>query len=118
MSKHTNDDEENEEYEEKKRGYGSGFLAGILMGGLAGAAVALIMAPHSGPQTRALLMDKGYEIKDQVDEKVHHARSQAEGVVEDVKGKARKIENNVQAATRAAQAAWRDQENTPEVLAS
>ena len=103
---------------QNKGGYGLGFMAGMLMGGLAGAAVALVMAPQSGPQTRALIMDKSIEIKGQVDETVHHARSQAEGVVEDVKGKARQIENNVQAATRAAQAAWREQENSPEVIAS
>lgn len=101
---------------ENKGGKGMGFLAGLVCGGLAGATVALIMAPQSGPQTRTLLTDKGIEIKEQVAESVQHARSQAEGAVEDVKGRVRQVEQSAQAAGRAAQAAWRD-ENSKAVAA-
>jgi gas vesicle protein len=101
---------------DNKGSKGLGFLAGLVFGGLAGATVALIMAPQSGPQTRSLLADKSIEIKEQVAESVHHVRSQAEGAVEDVKGRVRQVEQSAQAATRAAQAAWRE-ENSKAVAA-
>ncbi len=98
------------------------FLRGLIVGGAVGAGVALILAPRSGPDTRARLMDKGIEIKEQVEhqvkhtrsqaeEAIHHARSQAEGAIEDARNKARQLEQNTRAATRAAQEAWRENNN-------
>jgi gas vesicle protein len=40
------------------------FLAGFVIGGLIGAGVALLMAPQSGEETRALIADKGIELRD------------------------------------------------------
>ena len=40
------------------------FLAGFLIGGLVGAAVALLMAPQSGEETRKYIADKSIELKD------------------------------------------------------
>ena len=39
------------------------FLAGFVLGGLAGAAAALIMAPQSGEETRAQMVAKGDEFR-------------------------------------------------------
>lgn len=94
---------------EEKKNYGPLFLAGMAFGGLAGAVVALVMAPKSGPETRAMLMDKGIEIRDQVDQSVRHARSEAEGKVADVRGRIQQLQNSSYAATRAAQDAWREE---------
>jgi gas vesicle protein len=44
------------------------FLAGFLIGALVGAAAALLLAPHSGEETRILIRDKGIELKDQAGE--------------------------------------------------
>lgn len=41
------------------------FLAGFLVGGLVGAAVALVLAPQSGDETRAQLRQKGIELREQ-----------------------------------------------------
>ncbi len=40
------------------------FFAGLIVGGLVGAAVALLTAPQSGEETRTLLHDRGIELKD------------------------------------------------------
>jgi gas vesicle protein len=40
------------------------FFAGIVLGAVLGAAVALLYAPQSGPETRRLVKDKALEIKE------------------------------------------------------
>jgi gas vesicle protein len=40
------------------------FLAGFVIGGLIGAGVALLMAPQSGEETRALIGEKSIELRD------------------------------------------------------
>ena len=42
-----------------KSGDFGAFLAGFLVGGLIGAATALLMAPQSGEETRTLIQEKG-----------------------------------------------------------
>ncbi|MGH2607283.1 MAG: YtxH domain-containing protein, partial [Anaerolineales bacterium] len=44
------------------------FFSGFVIGGLVGAAVALLMAPQSGEETRHMIRDKGIELKDQVEQ--------------------------------------------------
>ena len=39
------------------------FLAGFVIGGLVGAAVALILAPRSGSEIRSQLMERGEELR-------------------------------------------------------
>jgi gas vesicle protein len=44
------------------------FLAGFVIGGLIGAAVALLTAPQSGEQTRQMIADKSIELRDRAAE--------------------------------------------------
>ena len=44
------------------------FLAGFIIGGLVGAAVALVMAPQSGEETRTQLAERSVEWRNYVDE--------------------------------------------------
>lgn len=53
------------------------FLAGFILGGLVGAAVAMIMAPSSGPETRKQLVDKGIELRGLAETRMQEARVQA-----------------------------------------
>jgi gas vesicle protein len=57
---------------------GAEFFAGIVIGGLVGAALALLLAPQSGEETRAQIRDKSLEIKDRAEVGVLEARQMAQ----------------------------------------
>jgi gas vesicle protein len=57
---------------------GAEFFAGLVIGGLVGAALALLLAPQSGEETRAQLRDKSLEFKDRAEEGVLEARHRAQ----------------------------------------
>ena len=54
-----------------------GFIAGLLMGGIAGALVMLLLAPQSGKKTRAKVQQKSSELREQTTEVVEDALKQA-----------------------------------------
>jgi len=54
-----------------------GLLAGLLIGGLAGAAAMLLLAPQSGKKTRAKIQQKSAELRNQTVETVEDAVAQA-----------------------------------------
>lgn len=64
------------------------FLAGFVIGGLVGAATALLLAPQSGEETRMVIRDKSIELKDKATETAEEARKRAEHVAEEAKTKA------------------------------
>jgi gas vesicle protein len=55
-----------------------GFLIGLIVGGLVGAAVALLYAPQSGEETRATIREKSIELKDQANVQATNLRDQAQ----------------------------------------
>jgi gas vesicle protein len=57
-------------------------LAGLALGGLVGSASGLLFAPQSGKRTRELLRDKGFQFKDQVEQKAADMRDNAEQVTQ------------------------------------
>lgn len=61
------------------------FLAGFVIGGLVGAAAALLLAPQSGEDTRVLLRDKGIELKDRAVETAEDTRVRAEEALEEAR---------------------------------
>jgi gas vesicle protein len=54
------------------------FLIGVILGGLVGAAVALLYAPQSGEETRAAIRDKSIELKEQAAEQATYLKEQAQ----------------------------------------
>jgi gas vesicle protein len=66
------------------------FLAGFILGGLVGAAVAMIMAPSSGQETRKQIVDRGLELRNRTESKLEEARKRAEEMSGDVKTRAEK----------------------------
>lgn len=64
------------------------FMSGLLMGGLIGSAIALLMAPQSGEETREMLKEKGVEIKDKTSESLDAAYKRAEITARDARVRA------------------------------
>lgn len=70
----------------RKGKFGS-WVTGILFGTLVGGTVALLMAPQSGMQTRAVLAQRGNEIRDRTKDMVGDARSRVVEIAEDTRGR-------------------------------
>jgi gas vesicle protein len=66
----------------------SAFLAGFVIGGLVGAATALLLAPQSGEETRTIIREKSIELKDKAGETAAEARTRAEKAYADAAAKA------------------------------
>lgn len=81
------------------------FVAGFLIGGLVGAATALLMAPQSGEETRAIIQEKSIELKDAATTAAEDAIARAEAAAADarayadeMKAKAEEAIANIQQA--------------------
>lgn len=57
---------------------GALFFAGLVMGGLVGAGLALLLAPQSGEEIRSQIRDKSFELKDGAVEGLAEARHRAQ----------------------------------------
>jgi len=64
------------------------FLAGFFIGGMIGAAVALLLAPQSGEDTRTLIREKSIELKDKATETADEALQRAEKTLEEARTRA------------------------------
>ena len=58
------------------------FFAGLVLGGLIGAGVALLYAPQSGEETRILIKDKSIELKDTTVEKAAELQEKGKAAYE------------------------------------
>lgn len=54
------------------------FLAGFVIGGLVGAAAALVLAPQSGSETRSQLVGMGQDLRQVGTDSVHQVRDSAD----------------------------------------
>jgi gas vesicle protein len=64
------------------------FLVGFIVGGLSGAVVALLFAPQSGEETRALIKDKSIELRDRAQMSAEEAIARAEAAAADARARA------------------------------
>jgi gas vesicle protein len=61
------------------------FAAGLALGGIIGAGVALLLAPQSGEEARSMIAEKSNDLKGQVSDKVNEAREVAQQQVDTAK---------------------------------
>ena len=64
------------------------FLVGFIVGGLSGAVVALLFAPQSGEEPRALIKDKSIELRDKAQISAEEAIARAEAAAADARARA------------------------------
>lgn len=64
------------------------FLVGFIVGGLTGAVVALLFAPQSGEETRALIKDKSIELRDRASQTAEEALARAEAAAAEARARA------------------------------
>jgi gas vesicle protein len=76
------------------------FLAGFVIGGLVGAATAIILAPQSGEETRAQISAKGSELRHVGEERIHEYRQLAGSAVEDARSRVQETTGTVQERAR------------------
>lgn len=67
------------------------FLVGFVVGGLTGAVVALLFAPQSGEETRALIKDKSIELRDKAQVTAEEALARAESIAADARLRAEEL---------------------------
>jgi gas vesicle protein len=68
------------------------FLAGFIVGGLFASAIALLFAPQSGEDTRALIKDKSIELRDKAQLSAEEAIARAESAVDAFRGKLKRAD--------------------------
>lgn len=67
------------------------FLVGFVVGGLTGAVVALLFAPQTGEETRALIKDKSIELRDKAQITAEEAYSRAEHAAHEARVRAEEL---------------------------
>ena len=79
------------------------FLVGFVVGGLTGAVVALLFAPQTGEETRALIKDKSIELRDKAQLTAEETYARAEQAAKDARARAEELAH--EARSRAEQLA-------------
>ncbi len=64
------------------------FLVGFIVGGLTGSVVALLFAPQSGEETRAVIRDKSIELRDKAQMSAEEAIARAEAAAAEARARA------------------------------
>jgi gas vesicle protein len=72
------------------------FVSGFLIGGIVGAAVAILFAPQSGEETRTMIREKSIELKGQVERTAAEARARAEQMAQEARQKAEDLQRRGQ----------------------
>jgi len=71
------------------------FLIGFVVGGVAGAVAALLLAPQSGEETRALIKDKSIELRDKAAEQAEMVATKANDFAGQAKTRSKEAIENV-----------------------
>ena len=67
------------------------FLAGFVIGGLVGAATALILAPQSGEETRTQIVNRSHDLREAGSEQVRHYRNMADAYTQEYLERAEQV---------------------------
>ncbi len=87
---------------------GAEFFAGLVIGGLVGATLAILMAPQSGEETRAQLREKSYDLKNTAEESLADTRTRADEILAEARERAEHIVADARTRAEAIQAQARE----------
>jgi gas vesicle protein len=87
------------------KSYGGEFFAGFVVGTLVGAAAAILLAPQSGEETRAMIRERGIELQERSSELSADARRRAEAYQAQAKEKAAALQDKMKDAVDQGKAA-------------
>jgi gas vesicle protein len=73
------------------------FLVGFIVGGLTGAVAALLFAPQSGEETRAVIKERSIELRDKATAEAEEAWKRAEAAANDARQKAEELSRQAMA---------------------
>ncbi|MBE2199345.1 MAG: YtxH domain-containing protein [Anaerolinea sp.] len=76
------------------------FLAGFVIGGLVGAATALILAPQSGQETRSQLVDRSSSLRQASEERLQQYREAAGASLSETRERVQEVGGQVQEQAR------------------
>src|SRR5258708_4484751 len=93
---HFNDEHQHGDHNDYQMRAAMGFVAGILVGALAGAATALLLAPQSGQRTRSQIQRKSLELRDQATDKIDEAMDQAHATGQQISSNVQKQAKKIQ----------------------
>ena len=71
------------------------FLIGFVVGGVAGAVAALLLAPQSGEETRSIIRDKSIELRDKAAEQAELVATKANDLASQAKVRGQEVVENV-----------------------
>jgi len=80
--------------------YWKGFFAGTLLGGIAGAVTALLLAPKSGRELRQDIADKSYELYDKASDYISGVGENVDSVVTNTVNEGRERANSIISSAR------------------
>jgi gas vesicle protein len=75
------------------RGGGGEFFAGLVIGGMVGAGLALLLTPQSGQETRSQIRNVSVDLKERANETMVEAREKAEAITADARRRAEEMLN-------------------------
>ena len=74
------------------------FLIGFVVGGVAGAVAALLLAPQSGEETRTLIKDKSIELRDMAADQADMLATRAGTVADDARVRGKELVDSAKKA--------------------
>jgi gas vesicle protein len=77
------------------------FVMGFLVGAVAGGIAALLMAPQSGEETRAIIRDKSIELRDKAQMSAEEAMQRAQQAADDARAWAMQASDSVRSKAAA-----------------
>ena len=96
----TNDSQQETEHKHNGENVVGPALAGLVIGGLAGAGAALLLAPQSGKETRAQIQQKTLELRDRtaetVEDAVEQVKTRTHEITSGVRDKAEELQHQGQ----------------------